>query len=368
MNILLIEDKDSDIQVFTKSVKAWEAENQAITEAVEVESCKTLDEAVSRTSCLEHSVVWDGIVLDLKLAQDTDGEEFLKHLKRLYLRIPVVVLSGTPWELDDEYKSSCLKSYVKAEQHEKEILDLLWDCKRSGLMNLIGGKGLFEKQLKTVFDKCIVPRFDEWREVLATVGGERPEVVTAEALTRHVLSCLNLIFANGEDKIQPEECYISLTEDSYSYPLPGMLVSDDSGSNWLVLNPACDLALRMEKRQTANGTTEEIAKPKTQHVFLVEVEPATAVLQNRNSGDKKKCYANNADLNIHWLPSTKSFSGGFANFRKVRSVLCEGFFDNFQMQSTRIVVHPDVLKNIQSRFANYYARQGQPDVAYDRFL
>ena len=97
MNILLIEDKDSDIEVFTKSAKAWKAENQAITESVDVESCKTLDEAISRTSRPEHSDDWDGIVLDLKLTQDTDGEEFLKHLKKLYLRIPVVILSGTPW-------------------------------------------------------------------------------------------------------------------------------------------------------------------------------------------------------------------------------------------------------------------------------
>jgi CheY-like chemotaxis protein len=362
MKILLIEDKDSDISAFRDSVDAW---NIGKPEPIEVESCKTLESAASRLSSSDDL---DGIVLDLKLPHDTRGEEVFNQLGKLYLRIPVVVLSGTPAELADEYQVVCLNSYVKAEQHEKEILDLLWDCKQSGLMKLIGGKGLFEKQLKTVFDKCIVPRFDEWREVLATVGGEHPEVVTVEALKRHILSCLNLILATGEDKIQPEECYISLTEDSYSYPLPGMIVSDNSGLNWLVLNPACDLALRTETKQTANGTTEEIAKPKTQHVFLVEVEPATAVLQNRNSGDKKKCYANNADLNIHWLPSTKSFSGGFANFRKVRSVLCEGFFDNFQMQSTRIVVHPDVLKNIQSRFANYYARQGQPDVAYDRFL
>ena len=347
--------------------KAWKAENPAITESVDVESCKTLDDAISRTSLLEHSDDWDGIVLDLKLAQDTDGEEFLKHLKKLYLRIPVVILSGTPWELDDEYKPTCLKNYIKADQHEKEILDLLWDCKRSGLMKLIGGKGQFERHLKTVFDKCIVPRFDEWRGLLQVTDGGNAEVKARDALTRHVLTCLSFMLSNDTDEIQPEECYVPLTE-AHKYPIPGMMVSDANNANWLVLNPACDLALRTKKKKREDGSVEEIVVPKTQHVFLVRIEPAACVLDGRNSGEKKKFYANNADLNIHWLPTVKSFGGGFANFRVVTVVSCEGFFDKYHLHETPLAIHPEVLKNIQSRFANYYARQGQPDIAYDRFL
>lgn len=370
MNILLIEDNDSDIQVFTKSVKAWKAENPAITESVDVEPCKTLDEAMSRTSRPEFSDDWDGIVLDLKLPQDTDGESFLTHLKELYSRIPVVVLSGTPWELDDEYKSTCLKSYVKAEQHEKEILDLLWDCKRTGLMNLLGGKGLFEKKLKTVFDKCIVPRFDEWRGLLQATGSGNAEVIASEALTRHILTCLGFMLSNDTEKIQPEECYVPLTGDvaTYKYPIPGMLVSDANGANWLVLNPACDLALRTTKKKREDGSIEDFVAPKTQHIFLVAIESASSILDGRNSGDRKKCYKNELYLNIHWLPTVKSFDGGFANFRVVAAVPCEGFFDKYHLPETPMAIHPEVLKNIQSRFANYYARQGQPDIAYDRFI
>lgn len=367
MKILLIEDNDSDIQVFKTSAKAWKVENLDITEDVDIESCKTLDEA---KSCTNSQANWDGIALDLKLPQDSDGEEFLKHLKELYLRVPVVVLSGTPRELDDEYKSTCLKSYVKAGQHEKEILDVLWDCKRSGLMNLIGGKGLFEKHLKTVFDRCIIPRFDDWRVLLQTAGSENTEVKASEALTRHILTCLSFMMSNDTDVIQPEECYIPLTNDAraYKYPIPGMIVSDANSANWLVLNPACDLALRPTKKKREDGSVEEIVAPKTQHIFLVAIESVSSVLDGRNFGYKRKCYANNADLNIHWLPNVKSFGGGFANFRIVTAVSCEGFFEKYHLPETPLAIHPEVLKNIQSRFANYYARQGQPDIAYDRFL
>ena len=366
MKILLIEDNDRDIQVFTTSAKAWKAENPDMTESIDVKPCKTLGAALSLT---DSQANWDGIVLDLKLTQDTDGEVFLKHLKELYLRIPVVVLSGTPWELDDEYKSTCLKSYVKAEQHEKEILDLLWDCKRTGLMNLIGGKGIFEQHLKTVFDKCISPRFEEWRELLKTVGGNNAEDTTSAALTRHILACLGFIFSNEAEKIQPEECYIPLPNapDTYKYPVPGMIVKNGDDAKWLVLNPACDLELRTIKKKREDGSTEERIAPKTEYVFLVSIEPISSIIASKNTGERKKLYANNSDLNVHWLPCVKSFDGGFVDFRKVKAIPCAGFFDEYRLLVTPMVIHPDVLKNIQSRFANYYARQGQPDIAYDRF-
>lgn len=363
MKILLVEDKDSDIQVFNDSVVAW---NIGKAEQIEVEACKELRGALSRLSSPDDL---GGIVLDLKLPNGTNGDEVLKRLGELSLRIPVVVLSGTPAELAEEYQIVCLKSYVKAEQHEKEILDLLWDCKRSGLMNLIGGKGLFEKHLKTIFDKCIVPRFDEWRGLLQSADGGNAEVKASEALTRHILTCLSFVLSNDTDVIQPEECYIPLTRDAeaYKYPIPGMIVSDANSANWLVLNPACDLALRLTKKKHEDGSIEEIVAPKTQHVFLVAIESVSSVLDGRNSGDRKKCYKNELGLNIHWLPTVKSFGGGFANFRVVTVVSCEDFFDKYHLPETPLAIHPEVLKNIQSRFANYYARQGQPDIVYERY-
>lgn len=372
MNILLIEDNDSDIQVFTKSVKAWKAENPTITESVDVEPCKTLDEAMSRTSRPDNSDDWDGIVLDLKLPQDTDGESFLTHLKELYSRIPVVVLSGTPWELDDEYKSTCLKSYVKAEQHEKEILDLLWDCKRTGLMNLIGGKGLVEKYLKTVFDKCIVPRFDEWRALLKRFGVNDAERDTQAALSRHVLCCLQTMMQQDVLKIQPEECYLTLTDEACSCPIPGMILQNNENFWYLVLNPACDLAVR--DGGSVNSTV----------MLLVSIDPEEEVLKlqmqspeqgrqlsnrmrDHNIHIREEAFKNNGPIRFHWLPECGGFNGGFVNFRKVITTDRSKFGSEYVVIESKFVVHPEILKNIQSRFANYYARQGQPDIDYSRF-
>ena len=238
MRILLIEDSITDIQAFKTSARAWSIGKA---ETIEVEECVTLESAFSRLSSPNDL---DGIILDLKLPHEANGEEVIKRIGELYLRIPIVVLSGTPSELDDDYQAMCLKCFIKGEQHERQILDLLWDCKRSGLMDLIGGKGLFEKHLKTVFDKCIVPRFDDWRNMMKTVEPDKADTVTSEALSRHVLTCLGLLLSNDTETIQPEECYVLLPDEVISCPRPGMILKDSNEVHYLVLNPACDLAIR----------------------------------------------------------------------------------------------------------------------------
>lgn len=367
MRILLIEDKDSDIQVFKDSVDAW---NIGKVEQIEVEACKTLEGALSRMLSPNDL---DGIVLDLKLPQNANGEEVIKCLGELCLRIPVVVLSGTPAELAEEYQIVCLNSFVKAEQHEKKILDLLWDCKRSGLMRLIGGKGLFERYLKTVFDKCIVPRFDDWRELLKTAGGDDAEAITTQALTRHILSCLSFILSNDTDKIQPEECYLLLPDETISCPHPGMILKDIGDSYYLVLNPACDLAARADGRTNSNvmllvpiDSEEETLRPLL--LFPDEGKSLTSKQLEHNKKKRKEIYGNNGPIRYHWLPKCGCFAGGFANFRNVVTCDSSKFGSEYSICGSGIAVHPEVLKNIQSRFANYYARQGQPDIAYERFL
>lgn len=366
MKILLIEDKDSDISVFKDSVDAW---NIGKAEQFEVEVCTTLEGALSR---LLSPNDLDGIVLDLKLPQNTNGEEVIKRLGKLYLRIPVVVLSGTPAELADEYQIVCLNSFVKAEQHEKEILDLLWDCKRSGLMKLIGGKGLFERYLKTVFDKCIVPRFGEWRELMKAVAADKAEVTASEALTRHVLTCLGLLLSNDTEKIQPEECYVLLPDEAISCPRPGMILKDSNEVHYLVLNPACDLAIR--SNGSANSDVMLLVPIDSEMDTLKALMQAPAngatlssKQKRHNAGIRENAYKNKEPIRFHWLPRCGKFEGGFVNFRNVFTCDSAKFGNEYIVCENKFIVHPDVLKNIQSRFASYYARQGQPDIDFSRF-
>lgn len=66
----------------------------------------------------------------------------------------------------------------------------------------------------------------------------------------------------------------------------------------------------------------------------------------------------------HWLPDNSMFDGGIINFRRVVTVSSDKFFDKFD--SRGIKVQDTFVKNIMNRFSAYYARQGQPDFAFDK--
>ena len=368
MKILLVEDNDTDIQAFKATALAWSVE-KSLESPPEIEECKTLQAALDKLSA-PHD--WDGIVLDLKLPRNTNGEEVLRQLGKLYFRIPVVVLSGTPAELDEELKATCLKNFIKAEQSGRVILDLLWDCKRTGLMKLIGGKGLFEQYLKTVFDKCIVPRFDEWRGVLQNFETAEAATKTQASLSRHILSCLQVMMQEDMTRLQPEECYLRLPEDNLACPRPGMILEDARKQMFLILNPACDLAMRASGRSNSDelllvpieserGTLKSIMKSPKRTVPLDEKQ------REKNRQIREDAYKNNQPIRFHWLPRCGTFPGGFVNFRKVITCKRTQFGSAYLPNENNFVVHPEGLKNIQSRFASYYARQGQPDIDFSRF-
>ena len=365
MKVLLIEDNDNDIQAFQDSVTSW---NIGKAETFEVEVSKTLDDALSKVN---QSNEWDGIVLDLKLPNGTNGRDVVNRLNELYLRVPVIILTGTPSENDD-YQGGCLKTLKKGEQQISDILELLWDCKRSGLMDLIGGKGLFEKHLKTVFDKCIVPRFDEWRDMMKTVEPDKADTVTSEALSRHVLTCLGLLLSNDTEKIQPEECYVLLPDDAISCPRPGMILKDSNEIHYLVLNPACDLAIRPDGGANSDVMLLVPIDSEGDTLKSLMQAPAAGVTltskqKKHNAGIRENAYKNKEPIRFHWLPRCGKFGGGFVNFRDVFTCDSAKFGNEYIVCESKFIVHPDVLKNIQSRFANYYARQGQPDIDFSRF-
>lgn len=366
MRILLIEDCDKDIEAFKSSVEAW---NIGKPEPIVIEECKSLEDSWSKLLTVGDL---DGIVLDLKLPNDKNGKEVVKRLNMLYWRIPVVVLTGTPSEDNDACQEGCLKTFIKGEQEHKVILDLLWDCKRSGLMELLGGKGVFEKYLKTVFDKCITPRFDEWRSLLTLPNLNDAEDATQAALSRHVVSCLLAMLQQDDNIIQPEECYLLLPDENLVAPRPGMILENKQKEQFLLLNPPCDLAIRSDGHSNSNMLLLVPITPQNAGLKSILIHPKKRTpldddQKAQNKVIRDNAYKNNGPLYFHWLPACGKFQGGFVNFRGVITCAKTLYKTEYHMLENKYVVHPELLKNIQSRFANYYARQGQPDIDYLRF-
>ena len=207
---------------------------------------------------------------------------------------------------------------------------------------------------------------------MKAMAADKAEVTASEALTRHVLTCLGLLLSNDTEKIQPEECYVLLPDEAISCPRPGMILKDSNEVHYLVLNPACDLAVRAGGGTNSNGMLlVPIDSERDTLKALMQAPANGATLSSKqkrhNAGIRENAYKNKEPIRFHWLPRCGKFEGGFVNFRNVFTCDSAKFGNEYIVCENKFIVHPDVLKNIQSRFASYYARQGQPDIDFSRF-
>ena len=144
-----------------------------------------------------------------------------------------------------------------------------------------------------------------------------------------------------------EETYISLKGMENRLHTGDIFLHKDKCEYYILLSPPCDLALH-------DG------KPKTETLMLCAIEAVPTGLGKSKLSEivknKKEFY--------HWLPDNSMFDGGIINFRRVVTVSSDKFFDKFD--SRGIKVQDTFVKNIMNRFSAYYARQGQPDFAFDK--
>lgn len=220
----------------------------------------------------------------------------------------------------------------------------------------MGGRGVIEETLNTVFQKNLLPQRDQW-----VVYGKKDSSRTEKSMLRYTLNHLLQLLDDDDTRSFPEEMYLCppLTENICT----GSIVKQNDNQHlFAVMNPACDLVLR-------NNAF------KTDRILLVEVETECEVfhsaLQNILKADKqrkklKALLGNNHTDYYHWLPKTSFFPGGFINFRKLSTMTKNAFDEKFQ--TPEIQISPSFVKDVVARFASYYARQGQPDIECDDYV
>lgn len=97
----------------------------------------------------------------------------------------------------------------------------------------------------------------------------------------------------------------------------------------------------------------------------MEVDPEKTL--HLKSSELKQAYGNNKSAFYHWLPETEFFKGGFLNFRKLVTLENKEFEGKFETPP-KVQISPPFVKDIVARFSSYYARQGQPDIDFDKFI
>lgn len=349
MNILLVDDDEREKQSWDDTLNTIEKTNK---ENYSINLLFSKDLETAKDLIANKNI--DFLIVDLRLGKsDPEGNDLINQVYELSLRIPTLVLTGTPEDVLDD--SKVLKKYKKGEASISQIINSLIPIYNTGINEIVGKTGLIESAIMKVYQKGLMPSLNKW----GIYGTENPEN-TKKALLRYTINYLHELLDEETEKYYPEEVYTRNLDDGKL--ATGSILANDNQHYFIVLSPACDLAIRK------NGDY------KTDSILLVYIEETNKIIDpllegiktvNKKNDRLMKFYTNTEALYYHWLPCTSLFKGGIINFRKVTSIPKESLSD---YGFCDIKISPYFIKDIISRFSSYYARQGQPDIYNDEFL
>ncbi len=337
IKLLLVEDDEGDRQGFEQSVSRFNHEHGAEFEVVPL---ATLHETLN---ALDSS--FDCAVIDMKLG-DTGGEgnEVLKALSEANVRMPVVILTGTPGEADDGFVH--IEVLKKGDADHIKILEDFRQVYDSGLTKVMGGRGLLEQSLSHVFKSNLLTQKEAWKRY-----GQQDPDKSEKALMRHVMNHLIQLVDLDEESCVPEEFYI--------FPPIGdlkrtgtVLKSKENESYFAVMNPLCDLTVRPDGEFKARHVT--LCKISSLDDCAAHEAKSKENLRKELEKNKRNCY--------HFLPSTSFFVGGFMDFEYLVSVGKEEVQNLFE--EPLLQISPAFMKDVVARFSSFYGRQGQPTLTF----
>ncbi len=343
IKLLLVEDDDGDRRGFLQSVDRFNHENGT---EICVVDCATLEEGLRH---IDGS--FDGAVIDMKLGDAGGaGNEILKSIDEKNVRMPIVVLTGTPSEADHDYVHIDVQK--KGEADNLAILEDFRKIHASGLTKVMGGRGLLETLLSRVYKFNILGQKNVWKEY-----GQTDSEKSEKALMRHVLNHLIHMVDLDEECCVPEEFYLFPPVDDA--PRTGSVFQSTTDKEfYAVMNPLCDLTLRV----TGEFNARKIMLCKV--VSLAECEAHLPIDKQNSKGrsDLLKNLNRNNKSSYHALPKTGFFDGGFLDFESLISVHKNQLAEEFGIPYLQIA--PAFTKDIVARFSSYYGRQGQPTLTH----
>lgn len=335
--ILHLEDDDDCAENFKTTIDVYNEKNGTAIKYIHVNNFKDFKKYTD--------LDYDAAVIDIYIGKNPDqGYEALAEMPEKLMRIPTVIYSGT---VDANIGNKfALKTYKRDQLGaDVEILDFFVNIYKTGIMNILGGKGQIEQVLSKIYNNNIRYNIDEWLNLAA----EDP-VKTETSLLRFVGHCLEDMLHTDCEQIYSAEMYISpLLNEELS---PGLIIEDNTKNKFLVITPACDLAFHGDSR-----------KSETLQLCSIEDVAKHFLGTSQSAKNKRRAAINNCNNLFHYLPKCKIFDGGLINFQGLKTIgISEVENGNYKAIAK---ITSSYLKNILARFSGYYARQGQPDILMD---
>jgi CheY-like chemotaxis protein len=342
MKLLLVEDVPECVADFESTLKRYNAEKGT---GITFEVTSSVDETMD---LLDSS--FDGAIIDLKLNDDEDGgNKVIAEIQRTY-RIPIVVLTGTPSHLASE--TSPLLGLCLRDDGYDPVLKFLSDIYKTGLTQILGGRGVFEKTLNDFFWNNIPDAIEHF------ISGEESSEMKQVQLLRYTISHMNELLEHTMGAT-------SNSAETYIYPpirqsiTEGGIIKEIGTTNlYVVLTPACDIS---------NGKAEYL---QIVRISGIKTRPEVIKLIDSTQPPSNKLkstiqtFVRNKSARFHYLPKFGPISQeSLVDFQDVKSVLCKSFSDNYEFQGN---ISGTFYKDLVNRFSSNYSRQGSPDYNFSK--
>lgn len=351
MKLLIVEDNKPTVQTYIDNIESFNKKSNVKIEYVIKENLKD-----AKNSLLSSD--FDGAIIDLKLSSSTtelEGLEIVEEIENNQ-RFPIFIVSGSIGQIGKE-ESAFLKKR-KRDTNFKEILSEILEIYKTGITNILGRKGEIDKYLNNIFWNHLSNSMELWVND-STRSPEEKE----KSLLRYTISHMQEYIDEGIEKYHPSEFYI--TEPIKSNIFTGdIIIYEDN--RYLVLTPSCDIVLRKDGNRNAN------------RILFCKILALNDVVKNysllnsdtsANNDNRKRLnsYIVNNKQNYHFIPKSNSLDAGLIDFQDKLTLASEEVEE--KLTSKEIVriatVSMPFLKDIISRYSNYFSRQGSPDFNVD---
>lgn len=359
IRFLVIDDEYEQRDLIQQVIEEINEEQEGI--KIEFDFANTPDMAM--ISLYKNS--YQAIIIDLKLLNTDDGKNSDEEISgNILLKtimdkeiLPIVVRTGYPDKVTAIQHNNIIKIYSK-DADLYEVFNELITLYGNSVFKIFGSRGEVDSYAKELFWKII--QDEDVTEV------DEPEKIMVRYMSSWFMN--KYMFDEKYNDVHPIEMYM--------FPNPIKQVCtcdifekeiDGKKSHYLVLSPSCDLA-----NKKADQVLLCEIKPYDQiRDFKAELESYNKMLDKTcDKGEKKKAdlyrwFRNSSknSMRYHFLPSIKKFDGGFVDFKSM-------IFINYDKETGCLkdnsyiklgIITESFTRNIISRFASYYQRQGQPE-------
>lgn len=360
IDILIVENDPNDIQTYEDTIRTLNMDFNGehvinpVIKTTEEEGLKALEENE-----------WSAAFIDLKLStQDIlSAEEGNNLVKQIYSkrRFPVYIITNTPSDVSPDFiQSDFLRIKTKDGIDYSEIFNDIINIQETGILKIIGKQGQIEKYLDKIFWENLSTSIDLWSKD----NSRKPDQKEKSLLRYTILHMLEYL---DEENYHPSEFYITkpIKENIFTGDIVEYL-----GVRYIVLTPSCDIVIRHDgARNTQRILFCKIKdlKNEVENFKLLTSETGAA---NKNRIRLNKYIQNNSKSNFHFIPRHNDIEAGLIDFQDKTTIGVRAVERKLKRGECKRIatVSMPFLKDIISRYSNYYSRQGSPDFNSDEIF